>query len=156
MIKNDTDLKNSTVSLKCSEGFKTAHQAEKAPSLKDLGLSRFEYEEIKKRLKRNPNTLELFLFSAMWSEHCGYKHSKKYLSLLPKKNSCFSSENAGGIKLGRHIIFFKTESHNHPSAVEPYQGAATGIGGILRDILAMNAIPLAILNYLNFGAIYVS
>jgi len=156
MIKNDTDLKNSTVSLKCSEGFKTAHQAEKAPSLKDLGLSRFEYEEIKKRLKRNPNTLELFLFSAMWSEHCGYKHSKKYLSLLPKKNSCFSSENAGGIKLGRHIIFFKTESHNHPSAVEPYQGAATGIGGILRDILAMNARPIALLNSLKFGALEVS
>jgi len=121
------------------------------PKLKDLGLTAFEYNEIKKRLQRDPNTLELFLFSAMWSEHCGYKHSKKYLKLLPKKNSCFSGENSGGIKLGRHIIFFKTESHNHPSAVEPYQGAATGIGGILRDILAMNARPIALLNSLKFG-----
>ncbi len=121
------------------------------PSLKDLGLTQFEYNEIKKRLQRDPNTLELFLFSAMWSEHCGYKHSKKYIKELPKKNSCFSTENSGGIKLGRHIIFFKTESHNHPSAVEPYQGAATGIGGILRDILAMNARPIALLNSLKFG-----
>lgn len=134
-----------------SEQLKEISSRGNIPSLKDLGLSRFEYEEIKKRLKRDPNTLELFLFSAMWSEHCGYKHSKKYLSLLPKKNSCFSSENSGGIKLGRHIIFFKTESHNHPSAVEPYQGAATGIGGILRDILAMNARPIALLNSLKFG-----
>ncbi len=124
---------------------------EKAPLLKDLGLNKFEYNEIKKRLQREPNTLELYLFSAMWSEHCGYKHSKKYLKELPKKNSCFNTENSGGIKIGRHIIFFKTESHNHPSAVEPYQGAATGIGGILRDILAMNARPIALLNSLKFG-----
>ncbi len=128
-------------------------QAEKIPSLKDLGLSKLEYEEIKKRIEREPNTLELYLFSAMWSEHCGYKHSKKYLKNLPRKNSCFNTENSGGIKIGRHIIFFKTESHNHPSAVEPYQGAATGIGGILRDILAMNARPIALLNSLKFGAL---
>ncbi len=121
--------------------------------LKNLGLSKFEYTEIKKRLNRAPNSLELYLFSAMWSEHCGYKHSKKYISLLPRKKSCFSSENSGGIRIGRHIIFFKTESHNHPSAVEPYQGAATGIGGILRDILAMNARPIALLNSLKFGPV---
>ena len=121
--------------------------------LKDLGLSAFEYNEIVKRLGRAPNELELYLFSAMWSEHCGYKHSKKYLKLLPSEGALFRDENAGGIRLGRHIIFFKTESHNHPSAVEPYQGAATGIGGILRDILAMNARPIALLNSLKFGEI---
>ena len=89
----------------------------------------------------------------MWSEHCGYKHSKKYLSLLPSEGALYRDENSGGIRIGRHIIFFKTESHNHPSAVEPYQGAATGIGGILRDILAMNARPVALLNSLKFGLI---
>ncbi len=122
-------------------------------ALNTMGLSRFEYNEIKKKLQRIPNTLELYLFSAMWSEHCGYKHSKKYLKFLPKKNSYFNNENSGGIKIGRHIIFFKTESHNHPSAVEPYQGAATGIGGIIRDILAMNARPFALLNSLKFGSV---
>ena len=121
--------------------------------LEKLGLSQYEYEEIVKKLNRKPNELELYLFSAMWSEHCGYKHSKKYLDMLPRTKSLFSSENAGGIKIGNHVIFFKTESHNHPSAVEPYQGAATGIGGILRDILAMNARPIALLNSLKFGPI---
>lgn len=124
-----------------------------AVKLKDLGISSFEYNEIVKRLGRVPNELELYFFSAMWSEHCGYKHSKKYLNLLPDKGALYSGENSGGIRLGRHIIFFKTESHNHPSAVEPYQGAATGIGGILRDILAMNARPIALLNSLKFGPI---
>lgn len=121
--------------------------------LKMLGLTEFEYKEIVKKIKRVPNELELYLFSAMWSEHCGYKHSKKYLEKLPRENSRFHSENSGGISLGKYIIFFKTESHNHPSAVEPYQGAATGIGGILRDILAMNARPVALLNSLKFGPI---
>ncbi len=118
-----------------------------------LGFTEFEYKEIIKKMRRAPNELELYLFSAMWSEHCGYKHSKRYLEKLPKENSHFSTENSGGISLGRHIVFFKTESHNHPSAVEPYQGAATGIGGILRDILAMNARPIALLNSLKFGPI---
>lgn len=122
-------------------------------TLKNLGLTEFEYKEIVKKLARKPNELELYLFSAMWSEHCGYKHSKKYLSRLPSGGACFRGENSGGIKIGRHIVFFKTESHNHPSAVEPYQGAATGIGGILRDILAMNARPIALLNSLKFGKI---
>ena len=121
--------------------------------LKDLGISPFEYNAILKRIGRAPNELELYLFSAMWSEHCGYKHSKKYLSLLPSEGALYRDENSGGIRIGRHIIFFKTESHNHPSAVEPYQGAATGIGGILRDILAMNARPVALLNSLKFGLI---
>ncbi len=121
--------------------------------LEKLGLCRHEYEAIVKKLNREPNELELYLFSAMWSEHCGYKHSKKYLDILPRNKGLFSGENAGGIRIGEHIILFKTESHNHPSAVEPYQGAATGIGGILRDILAMNARPIALLNSLKFGPI---
>ena len=77
--------------------------------LEKLGLSQYEYEEIVKKLNRKPNELELYLFSAMWSEHCGYKHSKKYLDMLPRTKSSFSSENAGGIKIGNHLIFFKTE-----------------------------------------------
>lgn len=118
---------------------------------KKLGLSDFEYSEIVKRLKRIPNETELYLFSAMWSEHCGYKHSKRYLKELPNKNSVCSDENAGGIEIGTHVIFFKTESHNHPSAVEPFQGAATGIGGIIRDILTLGARPIALLDSLKFG-----
>lgn len=124
-----------------------------AVKFEDLGISSFEYNEIVKRLKRAPKELELYLFSAMWSEHCGYKHSKKYLRLLPSKGALYRDENSGGIRLGQHIVFFKAESHNHPSAIEPYQGAATGVGGILRDILAMNARPIALLNSLKFGLI---
>ncbi len=120
---------------------------------KNLGLSDLEYEEIKKRLKREPNELETYLFSAMWSEHCGYKHSKKYISMFPKKNAICAQENSGGIGIGEHVIFFKAESHNHPSAVEPFQGAATGIGGIIRDILTLGARPIALLNSLKFGSL---
>lgn len=118
---------------------------------KKLGLTDFEFEQIVKRLKRVPNELETYIFSAMWSEHCGYKHSKKYISEFPQKGSVLSKENAGGIEVGNHIIFFKAESHNHPSAVEPYQGAATGIGGIIRDVLALGARPIALLDSLKFG-----
>ena len=115
-----------------------------------LNIKKNEYDDIVKRLKRTPNTLELYLFSAMWSEHCGYKHSKKYINFY-NKGAMYKNENAGGIKINNHIIFFKTESHNHPSAVVPYQGAATGIGGIIRDILALNARPIALMNSLKFG-----
>ncbi len=118
-----------------------------------LGLSDFEYSQIVKRLKREPNELEIYLFSAMWSEHCGYKHSKKYIKKFPRINSICSDENSGGIEIGNHIIFFKAESHNHPSAVEPFQGAATGIGGIIRDILTLNARPVALLDSLKFGTL---
>ncbi len=118
---------------------------------KKLGINDFEYSQIKKRLKREPNELEIYLFSAMWSEHCGYKHSKRYLKKLPTTKAVCPQENSGGIKTGSHIIFFKAESHNHPSAVEPFQGAATGIGGIIRDILAVGARPIALLNSLKFG-----
>lgn len=120
---------------------------------KALGLSDFEYAEIVKRLQREPNDVEIYLFSAMWSEHCGYKHSRKYLSRFPKDGSLHSEENAGGVEIGDKVIFFKAESHNHPSAVEPFQGAATGIGGIIRDVLALGARPIALLDSLKFGRI---
>ncbi|KAF2956300.1 phosphoribosylformylglycinamidine synthase subunit PurL [Marinitoga sp. 38H-ov] len=115
---------------------------------KKLGLKDFEYEKIKKDLKREPNELELYMYSAQWSEHCGYKHSKDLLKKLPKN---IDGENAGYVTIDDFAIVFKVESHNHPSAVEPYQGAATGIGGIVRDILAMGARPIALLDSLRFG-----
>ncbi len=91
------------------------------------------------------------LFSATHSEHCGYLHSHELLKLLPREGAIFASENAGGFKIGDHAILFKMESHNHPCAVEPFNGAATGIGGIVRDVLAMNARPIALCNSLKFG-----
>ena len=106
---------------------------------------------IKEKLQRKPNEFELHLFSASYSEHCGYMHSKKLLKLLPRKNAIFPYENAGGIKIGKQAILFKMESHNHPCAVEPFNGAATGIGGIVRDVLAMNARPIALCNSLKLG-----
>lgn len=120
---------------------------------KQLGLTDLEYNQITKSLGREPNELETYLFSAMWSEHCGYSHSKKYLSKFPKTNAFYEQENAGGVKIGDKALFFKVESHNHPSAVEPFQGAATGIGGIIRDILALGARPIALLDSLKFGKI---
>ncbi len=116
-----------------------------------LGLTGFEYNKIVEKLGREPNEFETYLFSAMWSEHCGYKHSKKYLKRFPKIGSVLSEENAGGVQVGNHVVFFKAESHNHPSAVEPFQGAATGIGGIIRDVLALGARPIALLDSLKFG-----
>jgi phosphoribosylformylglycinamidine synthase len=110
-----------------------------------------EYEYIKKALGREPKDFELNLFSASYSEHCSYKHSKELLKFLPRKNAVFYEENAGGIELKEYAILFKMESHNHPCAVEPFNGAATGIGGIIRDILAMNARPIALCNSLKFG-----
>lgn len=118
-----------------------------------LGLTDYEYEQITKQLGREPNVVETYLFSAMWSEHCGYSHSRKYLSRFPKIGSLHAEENAGGVQIGNHVVFFKAESHNHPSAVEPFQGAATGIGGIIRDVLALGARPVALLNSLKFGKI---
>ena len=114
-------------------------------------ITQNEYEHIKKSLGREPNNFELQLFSATYSEHCSYKHSKELLKLLPRENAIFYEENAGGIELGEHAILFKMESHNHPCAVEPFNGAATGVGGIIRDVLAMNARPIALCNSLKFG-----
>lgn len=130
-----------------------------APSrdlLDQVALTTTEYEAIVERLGREPNEVELGMFGSMWSEHCGYKHSKKLLRLLPSDSPNLLAlpgvENAGAIDIGGGLaVVFKIESHNHPSAVEPNQGAATGVGGIVRDILAMGARPIALLNSLRFG-----
>ncbi|MBI4218768.1 MAG: phosphoribosylformylglycinamidine synthase subunit PurL, partial [Chloroflexi bacterium] len=126
-------------------------------TLKEIALSRAEYEAIVDRLGREPGPLELGLFGALWSEHCGYKHSKPLLKLLPSRSNRLlvapGAENAGVVDIGDGLaIVMKIESHNHPSAVEPKQGAATGVGGIVRDIFAMGARPIALLNSLRFGA----
>jgi hypothetical protein len=121
------------------------------------GLSPTEYERILEILGREPTFPELGVFSAMWSEHCGYKSSKPLLRALPTEGACVvqgPGENAGVIDAGDGWgLAFKIESHNHPSAVEPYQGAATGSGGILRDIFTMGARPIAILDSLHFGSL---
>ena len=120
------------------------------------GLKPEEYENIKKLLDREPNFLELGIFSAMWNEHCSYKSSRIHLKKLPTKGKQViqgPGENAGVIDIGDNdAIVFKIESHNHPSYIEPYQGAATGVGGILRDVFTMGARPIALLNSLHFGA----
>ena len=120
------------------------------------GLSPEEYSKIKKLMKREPNLLELGIFSAMWNEHCSYKSSRKHLKNLPTKGKHViqgPGENAGVIDIGDDdAIIFKIESHNHPSYIEPYQGAATGVGGILRDVFTMGARPIALLNSIHFGS----
>ena len=120
------------------------------------GLKKEEYESIKKLLKRNPNLLELGIFSAMWNEHCSYKSSRLHLKKLPTNGKQViqgPGENAGVIDIGDDdAIVFKIESHNHPSYIEPYQGAATGVGGILRDVFTMGARPIALLNSIHFGS----
>src|SRR5688500_2345126 len=117
-------------------------------------LTRDEYERIVARLGREPNPTELGLFSVMWSEHCSYKSSKVHLRTLPTQVARVlqgPGENAGAVDIGEGLAaVFKIESHNHPSFIEPYQGAATGVGGILRDIFTMGARPIAALNSLRF------
>jgi len=124
-------------------------------ALKVENLSRDDYDEICKRLNREPNRTELGMFGVMWSEHCCYRNSKPLLSNFPTKGKHVlvgPGENAGVIDVGNNQkLVFKIESHNHPSAIEPFQGAATGVGGILRDIFTMGARPIAILNSLRFG-----
>jgi len=126
------------------------------PLHRQLGLTDDELEAIRERLAgRQPNELELAMFSVMWSEHCSYKSSKPLLGTLPTAGAgvvAGPGENAGVISIGDGLaVAFKIESHNHPSAVEPYQGAATGVGGILRDIFTMGARPIAVLDALRFG-----
>src|SRR3954468_11815879 len=120
-----------------------------------LGLTRAEYDLVCDKLGRAPNQVELAMFSLMWSEHCAYKHSKKLLRSLPTEGPRVvmgPGENAGAVDVGNgQAIAFKVESHNHPSAVEPFQGAATGVGGILRDVFAVGARPIAVLDSLRFG-----
>ena len=113
------------------------------------GIKPNEYKKIVLLIGRDPNLLELGIFSAMWNEHCSYKSSKKYLKKLPTSNKNViqgPGENAGVIDIeDDDAVVFKIESHNHPSFIEPYQGAATGIGGIIRDIFTMGARPIATL-----------
>src|SRR3569833_974119 len=122
---------------------------------KEFGLKPDEYAVILQRLNREPNMVELGVFSVMWSEHCSYKSSRKHLGKFPTKGPkviCGPGENAGVIDIGDgDACIFKMESHNHPSFIEPYQGAATGVGGIMRDVFTMGARPIALLNALRFG-----
>ena len=122
---------------------------------RQLGLTDEEYDRILDRLGRTPRDVELAMLSLMWSEHCGYKHSRRLLRRLPKEGRHVllgPGENAGAVDVGGGLaVAFKVESHNHPSAVEPFQGAATGVGGILRDVFAVGARPIAVLNSLRFG-----
>ena len=122
----------------------------------DLGLTEDEYNRIVEILGRTPNFTELSVYSVMWSEHCSYKNSIFWLKTLPREGGRLlvgaGEENAGLVDIGDGLACaFKIESHNHPSAIEPYQGAATGVGGIHRDIFTMGARPIAALNSLRFG-----
>ena len=123
----------------------------------DHGLAPNEYAEIIRLLNRTPTYTELGIFSAMWNEHCSYKSSKKWLRTLPTEGPqviCGPGENAGIVDIGDgDALVFKMESHNHPSYIEPYQGAATGMGGILRDVFTMGARPIAAMNSLSFGEV---
>jgi phosphoribosylformylglycinamidine synthase len=128
------------------------------PTVEDalaLGLTRAEYELVCEKQEGPPNQVELAMYSLLWSEHCAYKHSKKLLRTLPTEGRYVvmgPGENAGAVDVGDGLVCaFKVESHNHPSAVEPFQGAATGVGGILRDIFAIGARPIAVLDSLRFG-----
>src|SRR5690606_32039540 len=120
------------------------------------GLKPDEYERILQLIGRTPTFTELGIFSAMWNEHCSYKSSKKWLRTLPTSGPRViqgPGENAGVVDIGDgQAVVFKMESHNHPSYIEPYQGAATGVGGILRDVFTMGARPIAAMNALRFGA----
>jgi phosphoribosylformylglycinamidine synthase len=127
-----------------------------AQTASELRLTAEEFELIKKKLGRTPNFTELCAFSAMWSEHCSYKNSIRWLKTLPREGEKMlvkaGEENAGLMDIGDGFgVVFKIESHNHPSAIEPFQGAATGVGGIHRDIFTMGARPIASLNSLRFG-----
>ncbi|HLR93417.1 MAG TPA: AIR synthase related protein, partial [Jiangellaceae bacterium] len=128
----------------------------------ELGLTTGEYRRIEQILGRRPTAPELAMYSVMWSEHCSYKSSKVHLRQFGEKTTTAMREhllvgmgqNAGVVDIGSgYAVTFKVESHNHPSYVEPYQGAATGVGGIVRDIISMGARPVAVMDQLRFGAI---
>src|SRR5512143_3041645 len=139
----------------------TQHQIEPEVTLelaRQHGFTDEEYEKIVSLLGRTPSYTELGIYSVMWSEHCSYKNSIALLKTLPREGGKLlvgaGEENAGLIDIGDGFaVAFKIESHNHPSAVEPYQGAATGVGGIMRDIFTMGARPIASLNSLRFGSL---
>jgi phosphoribosylformylglycinamidine synthase len=135
----------------------TDHRSNVTPELAaEMGLSSDEFDRAVAILGRTPNLTELGIFSAMWSEHCSYKSSKVWLKTLPTTGPrviCGPGENAGVVDIGDgEAVVFKIESHNHPSFIEPYQGAATGVGGIMRDVFTMGARPVAMLNSLRFGS----
>src|SRR6201997_1199643 len=133
----------------------SATRSSASAKYRELGLTDHEYELIVDHLGREPNDVELAMLSLMWSEHCAYKHSKRLLRRLPTEGPHVllgPGENAGAVDVGDGLaIAFKVESHNHPSAVEPFQGAATGVGGILRDVFAIGARPIAVLDSLRSG-----
>ncbi len=133
----------------------SATRSSASAKYRELGLTDHEYELIVDQLGREPNDVELAMLSLMWSEHCAYKHSKRLLRRLPTEGQHVlmgPGENAGAVDVGDGLaVAFKVESHNHPSAVEPFQGAATGVGGILRDVFAIGARPIAVLDSLRFG-----
>src|SRR6478672_4027672 len=136
----------------------TTHASAITPEvIKDHGITPEEYERIKSSLGREPSLTELGIFSVMWSEHCSYKSSRVHLKRLPTRSKLVvqgPGENAGIIDIGDGwACAFKIESHNHPSFIEPFQGAATGVGGILRDIFTMGARPFAVMDSLRFGPI---
>src|SRR5574341_1191576 len=128
-----------------------------AAVVEDHGLTPDEYQKVLKLLGREPTLTELGIFSVMWSEHCSYKSSRVHLKRLPTRSKLVvqgPGENAGVIDIGEGwVCAFKIESHNHPSFIEPFQGAATGVGGILRDIFTMGARPVAVMDSLRFGPI---
>ena len=128
--------------------------------VKDHGLTEDEYRRILDLIGRTPNFTELGIFSVMWSEHCSYKSSRPFLKNLPTEGPNVlqgPGENAGVIDIGDGFaVVFKIESHNHPSFIEPHQGAATGVGGIMRDIFTMGARPIALLDSLRFGEMELS
>src|SRR2546421_1633216 len=141
---------------RCARSWRTPDLATVGdPRHRELGLTDAEYELIREKLGRAPNAVELAMFSLLWSEHCAYKHSRKLLRRLPTEGERVlmgPGENAGAVDVGGGLACaFKVESHNHPSAVEPFQGAATGVGGILRDVFAVGARPIAVLDSLRFG-----
>lgn len=133
----------------------TVKQIEERKAWRELGLTDYEYELIKERLGRAPNWTELGMFSGLWSEHCSYKHSRSLFHLFPTSGPQIlegPGENAGVVDIGGGLaVVFKIESHNHPSAVAPVEASATGVGGCLRDVFAMGARPVAVLNSLRFG-----
>ncbi|MEI6915824.1 MAG: AIR synthase related protein, partial [Armatimonadota bacterium] len=134
------------------------HEPEITPAIwRGMGLIDEEYAQIKEILGRVPTYTELGMYAVMWSEHCGYKYSRPVLKLFARYREQLERgalENAGIVDIGDGIgIAMKMESHNHPSAVEPFQGAATGVGGILRDVFTMGARPIAMLNSLRFGSL---
>ncbi|WP_349421175.1 phosphoribosylformylglycinamidine synthase subunit PurL [Staphylococcus felis] len=133
----------------------TAEEVKIEKLYRDMGLSDAEFEKVQAILGRDPNFTEIGIFSVMWSEHCSYKHSKPFLKQFPTTGEHVlmgPGEGAGVVDIGdRQAVVFKVESHNHPSAIEPYQGAATGVGGIIRDIVSIGARPINLLNSLRFG-----